>query len=58
MNTSWADWVVVGLAVAGAAVWLVLHVRRHLRRKKRGAGPCGAPCEGCPFAKTCGEKQE
>lgn len=54
MSAQALDWVVVGLAVAGAAAWLALRVRRNLRQKRRKAGACGSPCEGCPFGKDCG----
>ena len=57
MGGRWADWIAVGLAVAGAAAWLALRIRRHFRRQKeaRGkAGACGSPCDGCPLGKDCG----
>ena len=62
MNTQWADWIAVGLAVAGAAVWLGWRVHRYLRRVRTAAGgrpaDCDSPsCTGCPFAKDCEGKK-
>ena len=60
MNAAWADWVAVGLVVAGAAAWLAWRMRRYLRRLREDAhkrsGACAAGCEGCPFSKNCGSK--
>lgn len=60
MDATWLDWAAIGVAVAGAAVWLGLRVRRNLRRPKESTadpGACGAACEGCVFAKRCGPKR-
>ena len=60
MSAQNLDWIAVGLAVAGAAFWLGLVAWRKLRRPedpKRKSGACGSACEGCVFAKTCGDKR-
>jgi hypothetical protein len=56
MGGHWADWLAVGLAVAGAAAWLAVRIRRHWRRQKDAkarACACASGCDGCPFAKGC-----
>ena len=61
MLAAWADWIAVGLAVAGAAVWLGWRVRRYLRRIRTAGGKptgCDSPsCIGCPLAKDCEGKK-
>ena len=51
------DRIAVGLAVAGAALWLVWRLRRiwkAQRASKDRACACLTGCDGCPFAgKTC-----
>lgn len=57
MNAPWADWLAVGLAVAGAALWLALRIRKNWRRQKDtkvASGACASGCAGCPFSKGCG----
>lgn len=59
MGGHWADWIAVGLAVAGAAAWLGFRIRRALRKHREPGGKvggCGSPCEGCPFTRDCGGK--
>lgn len=56
MNGQWADWLVVGLVVGAAALWLGLRVRRDMRRRKEAAArqeTCNLGCEGCPFSDVC-----
>ncbi|MDD2239087.1 MAG: FeoB-associated Cys-rich membrane protein [Kiritimatiellae bacterium] len=56
MNTQWADWVAVGLAVALALTWLGFRLRRQWRKQKDlppGSIGCDAGCENCPFSKNC-----
>jgi hypothetical protein len=56
MNGQWADWIAVGLAVAGAATWLGWRVRKNWRKQKDAknrACACSSGCDGCPFAKGC-----
>ena len=61
MNAHWADWIAVGLGVAGAAAWLGWRMRRYLRRIRAAGGKadgCDSPsCAGCPFAKDCEGKK-
>ena len=60
MNAHGADWIVVALAVAGAAVWLGWRMRRYLRRLRTAAGKptaCDSGCGDCPFAKDCDGKK-
>jgi len=59
METQWADWIAVGLAVAGAAAWLAWRARRQWKRRQASGGSptCGG-CDTCPFGKDCsGENQ-
>ena len=60
MLAAWADWIAVGLAVAGAAVWLGWRVRRYLRRIRTAGGKtagCDSRCGDCPFARDCDGKK-
>ncbi|HAL92901.1 MAG TPA: hypothetical protein DCM68_07755 [Verrucomicrobia bacterium] len=59
MNAQIWDWIGVGLAVAGAALWLALRLRRNWKAQKEAkekGDACGSRCEGCPFAKGCDGK--
>lgn len=61
MNAQWADWIAVGLAVAGAAVWLGWRVRGYLRRIRTAAGKsarCDSRCGDCPFVNDCAGKKK
>lgn len=42
------QYVIVGLAVAIAAVWLIVKIVRTVRRASRGRG-----CDGCPMSDGC-----
>ncbi len=59
MNAHWADWIAVGLAVAGAALWLALRIRRNWKKQQEARArscACLTPCDGCPFSKDCDGK--
>ena len=57
MNATGLDWIVVGLAVAGAAFWLARRIRRNWKAQRDNQNrscACLAGCDGCPFAgKSC-----
>lgn len=57
MNATWLDWVAVGLAVAGAALWLAWRIRRNWQAQRDAQNrscACLTGCDGCPFAgKSC-----
>jgi len=58
MPGEWMDWMAVGLAVAGAVGWLALRIRRQWKKQKQASNPacaCGTSCDGCPFARNCGD---
>ena len=62
MNATWLDWLTVGLAVAGAALWLAWRIRRTWKAQRAAQNrscACLAGCDGCPFAgKSCaGDKK-
>ncbi|MGD9612910.1 MAG: hypothetical protein AB7V22_08400 [Kiritimatiellia bacterium] len=53
MNATWLDWVAVGVAVAAAALWLALRIRRNWKAQRDNANrscACLTGCDGCPFA--------
>jgi FeoB-associated Cys-rich membrane protein len=59
MKAQWLDWLVVGIVVAGAALWLGMHYRRKwLQKKAQGTSPgaCGGGCDGCRYSKDCSRK--
>ena len=59
MNPEWFDWIAVGLAVGIAATWLGWRIRRYWRKQKEARGrscACASGCDGCPFAKGCGDR--
>ena len=56
------DRIAVGIAVAGAALWLAWRLRRiwkAQRASKDRSCACLTGCDGCPFAgKTCAGAQK
>ena len=59
MSAPWADWVAVGVAVAGAVLWLAWRIRRNWKMQKENRNrscACLTGCDGCPFAKGCDGK--
>lgn len=56
MNAPWADWIAVGVVVAGAILWLALRIRRNWKKQRDARNSplsCLTGCEGCPFSKDC-----
>ena len=53
MNATWLDWLTVGLAIAGAALWLSWRIRRNWKAQRDAQNrscACLTGCDGCPFA--------
>ncbi len=55
-GSSTLEYLVVGLAVAAAAYFVIRRILRSVSQKKGPGRGCGCGCSGCPQAGSCQDK--
>lgn len=50
MTDVWIQWIVVGIVILAAVVWII-------RRSRRGKDGCDCGCGGCRLKDNCGRPE-